>query len=178
MAKASNPAGTKGETWKKVYLASSYEVSDKGQVRKKVGQRILKPTINENGRKYIVIIGDDGKRKNVTVGSLVLRAFVGAPKAKANRAIHGAGGMSCDYITNLRYGTMSEQVAAARAVNPVDYSARHGIDQKTARACEKRLKKGGPGNSLQAISKELGVARSTLTHAIRRLHTASPATAA
>jgi hypothetical protein len=123
-----------------------------------------------SGRKYIVVVGDDGRRTNSSVAALVLLAHVGRPKADATRAIHGAKGVGCDDVTNLRWGTQSEQMQAAREQGRMvgfGKTKKVEVTEAMARTARDAIKSGTA--TLRGWAAEHKVPRTSLTYAINRL---------
>ena len=108
------------EIWKPVVgWEGLYEVSDHGRVRSldravrtKGGQttvregRVLRPAINSNGYKIVVVQAGE-RRSALRVHRLVLAAFVG-PCPEGMQVCHGDGDRTNNSLGNLRYGTASE----------------------------------------------------------------------
>lgn len=76
------------ERWETIPGFEDYEVSDQGRVRskartvtviRKVPAKVLKTQTNDKGSSTTVVLTKDGKRHGVSVGRLVLLAFVGEP---------------------------------------------------------------------------------------------------
>lgn len=160
------------ETWKKAPGFSDYRVSDLGNVAamdyEKKEATPLSPQPDESGRRYIVLVDDTGRRRNVSVGTLVLLAHVGRPRGKASRVIHGKKGLGCDALTNLRWGTRAEQWEANRKYLVNFPGARDTeVTEAMARRIRERIAAGK--TTLRAAARKEGVARTTLTNAIKRL---------
>lgn len=98
----------------------AYEVSNLGRVRslarrvrlvvrggvettRGVPPRILRPGPTKHGHLTVAI----GRRNSRQVHDLVLRAFVGPP-APGQEALHGDGNPANNALSNLRWGTRSE----------------------------------------------------------------------
>lgn len=93
------------EMWRHVPGAPAYEVSDRGRVRsykRKPGPRILAAPVNSEGRPHVCL---DGRSRKVH--QLVMEAFVG-PRPSGQEVLHRDGDKSNNALTNLRYGTRSE----------------------------------------------------------------------
>ena len=130
------------EVWKKIpEWEGLYEVSNKGRVRSlsrevagKYGSkrcirgRILKPYKDGRGRYLMVDLWVANTRKKCLVHRLVLCAFISACP-DGMEVLHGKGGIDNNDISNLKYGTRSENlmdcyrdgtVPSARAVKRSD----------------------------------------------------------
>lgn len=111
------------EEWRPVVgFEGSYEVSDQGRVRslarlvrgrhwsgtefmRRVPPCVLRPGGRKKGaQQFTVAIGKGNSRY---VHSLVLEAFVG-PAPEGHECLHGDGGASNNCLSNLRWGTRSE----------------------------------------------------------------------
>lgn len=97
------------ETWKAVPGASRYEVSDHGRVcsTRRSKPRILTPYRSPKGYLILQIVTDEGTRRGVRVHVLVLEAFVG-PRPAGQQTRHLDGDPGNNHLSNLRWGTMSE----------------------------------------------------------------------
>lgn len=110
------------ETWKSV-MSGRYEVSDLGRVKSLVapgGQKILKPTPHvRSGHGVLILTDQDGGRRGTYVHKVVIEAFVG-PCPEGMEVLHDDGDPSNNALSNLRYGTRSENLLDA---------VRHGTHQ-------------------------------------------------
>lgn len=90
-----------------------YEVSDDGQVRSLCWERvrILKPGLSSN-KYFTVTIGRGNTR---TVHSLVAEAFLG-PRPEGMEVLHIDGSRDNNHVSNLRYGTRSQNIQDAVAL--------------------------------------------------------------
>lgn len=100
------------EIWKPVVnYEGLYEVSSLGNVKSFVRYpegRLLKPGIGSHGYPTVVLYSPSRKRGLThTVHSLVLNAFVG-PKPDNCEACHNDGNRANASLSNLRWGTRSE----------------------------------------------------------------------
>lgn len=97
-----------------------YEASDHGRVRSldrvitqrngntyRLKGKILSPTMSSHGY-YGVGIGKNGQRETRTVHSLVMEAFVGPYPEQGMEIRHLDGNKLNCHLSNLRYGTCSE----------------------------------------------------------------------
>ena len=109
------------EYWKPVVgYEGFYEVSDQGRVRsldridcngKSLKGRTLKPGLSGPRRNYWTInLSVNGQCKSSKIHVLVAAAFIG-PRPKSMHVLHGPKGSLCNQVSNLRYGTRSENEA-------------------------------------------------------------------
>lgn len=88
-----------------------YEVSNFAQVRslrawRGVSRRLMSPYHHNNGYPMVDLYVN-GVRKKCTVHQLVMEAFVG-PRPEDMHIRHGEAGQRCSYLSNLSYGTSSD----------------------------------------------------------------------
>ena len=110
------------EEWRPVYgFEGYYEVSNQGRVRS-VDRVVPHPhsgTCNRKGKMLSLYqtplgyqraeLGRDGIRTHAFVHELVLEAFV-EPRPYGKECLHGPGGPLDNRLSNLRWGTPSENV--------------------------------------------------------------------
>lgn len=106
------------EVWKAIPgHEGRYEVSDLGRVRslprldrrgRRIRGRILAIVVQPSGH-HSVKLCLDGDYENAKVHRLALLAFVGQPPA-GHEGLHGDGDPSNNALTNLRWGTRSENL--------------------------------------------------------------------
>lgn len=88
-----------------------YEVSDMGRVRslsrRRHPGRILKPTKTRDGFYWRVDLSRNGEQRTRLIHQLVLEAFVG-PRPEGMVACHGPARSLDNRLSNLSYGTVSE----------------------------------------------------------------------
>jgi hypothetical protein len=94
----------KDEQWKQCLRFSAYEVSSRGNIRKRNTKRMLQPWIHTKGYPYITL-RKLGKRKDLAVHTLVLRAFVGKRPTSAHQCAHADGNPQNNRVSNLRWAT-------------------------------------------------------------------------
>lgn len=105
-----------GEAWMPVLdYESLYEVSDEGRVAsldrttrdgRRIRGRILSPAASKAGYLHVSFVVD-GHRETRSVHRIVLESFIG-PRPDGMEACHGKGGPSDNRLSNLRWGTHSE----------------------------------------------------------------------
>lgn len=98
----------KQSEWRPIPGWDRYEVSSDGQIRCVDSGRILKPGTTNHGHKYVFLF--PGKTC-LYVHRLVMLAFVGASDLNV---LHGKGGPGDNRLSNLRYGTQSENILEAQ----------------------------------------------------------------
>ena len=100
------------EVWLDVVgYEGAYLVSDRGRVYSELTKRVLRPGLAANGYLTVAL-----KRRTYLVQHLVMRAFVG-PRPCGHYVLHTDGDRRNNALSNLRYGTPTENAADA---------ARHG----------------------------------------------------
>lgn len=103
-----------------------YSVSDKGRVRseartitlsngnsRRLAERILKPVQSpKTGRMNLVLCDGNGRRFSTTVDRILMEAFVG-PRPERLERLHWDDDPTNNALSNLRYGTRSENLRDA-----------------------------------------------------------------
>jgi hypothetical protein len=84
---------------------SLYEVSDQGRVRSLRRDVILQPSYSNTGGYPLVWLPEGGALRYVH--HLVLEAFV-RPRKPGEETLHGDAGPACAALSNIRWGTSSE----------------------------------------------------------------------
>ena len=98
--------------WKPISVASCYEISNTGIVRRKVKGKhnrvgIIKPS--KKGRYHSVSLQTEKGEKTFTVHRLVCEAFHG--ESKGRYALHRDDNRSNNTVDNLYWGTQKENLA-------------------------------------------------------------------
>ena len=115
------------EVWRPVPDWWDYEVSNLGRVRsidrrydcpannrqkrpftKFVKGRMLKVNLDSRGYRTVNMSCMEAGQKRERIGRMVLMAFVGKPPAGKPCALHGPGGRTDDRLSNLSWGSYSE----------------------------------------------------------------------
>ena len=114
------------EVFKPIADAPDYFVSNEGRVKSLKGatERILKQG-NQRGYKFVVLMVD-GKRLCRKVHQLVLAAFQG-PRPDGFVCIHADSDRSNNCLSNLRYGTQSENILQSIYVDKTHHWVRPTI---------------------------------------------------
>jgi hypothetical protein len=95
-------------TWKPVPTHVGYEVNEAGQIRGPRG-RILRPMVMDTGHLYVQTHRPRKPRK-LFVHRAVMFAFVGPPPTTGHEVRHLDGDPSNNALTNLRWGTRTENM--------------------------------------------------------------------
>lgn len=107
------------ERWKDVIgYEGLYQVSDRGRVKRLVGysckiERMLRPHLCLRGGYPQVMLSKNGKRKHKQVHHLVLDTFSGTRPTPSHEARHLDGNPQNPLLTNLKWGTRSENMLDA-----------------------------------------------------------------
>lgn len=96
-----------GEIWKEVFINNEYEVSNKGRVRNKSNNSLLKQRSKDLGYKTVGIKLND-KQKHFFIHKLVAEAFIPNPENKST-IDHIDQNPSNNNVENLRWFTSKEQ---------------------------------------------------------------------
>lgn len=116
-----------GETWKALPgYEDRYEVSDLGRVWSiwnpefpRTGV-LMRPNVDAKGY-HLLTIWRDGRNRKIGVHRLVMWTFVG-PQPRGIEVRHLDGNPANNRLSNLRYGTSSEN-AADKAIHGTDHNA-------------------------------------------------------
>ena len=96
------------EEWKTIPGYSRYEISNLGNVRKK-----LKPCLNRAGYETIGLISDYGNRKDLRVHRLVANLFIEKKDSSKNLVNHIDGIKNNNIVSNLEWCTAKENTRHA-----------------------------------------------------------------
>lgn len=149
-----------------------YEVSDMGRVRSTrglFGPRLLQGT-RRGGRYRRVCLTKDGKQRTPNVHGLVLTAFVG-PRPPSMQGCHYDGDFDNNRLTNLRWGTPSENTRDKLRHNRHD--PRPGERSNFAKLTELQVKEiralhATGGLSRTATAAKYGISKSHVGLIVRR----------
>lgn len=99
------------EEWRPIPEFPGYEVSSHGRVvsRRRREPAVLTPTLNREGGYRVVRLRLDGRQVPVLLHSLVASVFIG-PRPEGMEVLHGDGDKYNNCVSNLRYGTRSENM--------------------------------------------------------------------
>lgn len=104
------------DVWRELPGWSFYEVSPKGQVRRRPGTpkcregRTLKSHVNGNGYPT-VHLRQSGREKQMPVHIAVALTFIGKPPTPSHEVAHGDGNPMNAELSNLRWATHAENEA-------------------------------------------------------------------
>lgn len=117
----SDSGGGGGEVWKK-WKNSPYEVSNKGRVRRIGSNEIRKPRDDDRKHQRMNLTWD-GKREEPPLHQMVMELF-GPPKPKGENIVilHKDNNGTNNSISNLKWGTKSENVQQAHDDGLIDNS--------------------------------------------------------
>jgi HNH endonuclease/NUMOD4 motif len=101
----------KNEAWRKHPDFPNYSVSNMGKVKSLFMDRLLKPAIaTRGGYERLCLADKDGKRRNISVHTLVLEAFVCA-RPKGHQCAHLNGKGNDNRLVNLKWCTPEENAS-------------------------------------------------------------------
>ena len=104
-----------GEEWKTPVGYSNYKVSNMGRVKSEAKRYkqyyLVKSYPNKNnGRLYVSLINDNGKRKNIALARLVAYCFCDGFSEKNNTVNHKDGDVSNNKAENLEWVSQSDNL--------------------------------------------------------------------
>lgn len=102
-----------GEIWTEIVGCPNYYVSNMGRVKKYAKKNdayfLLKPSPNKNnGRMYVGVINNDGKRKNYMLARIVASYFCDGKSEEKNTVNHIDGDVANNKASNLEWLSQSE----------------------------------------------------------------------
>lgn len=156
------------ETWRDIPgYEGSYQVSDMGRVRSlprlvphgasysRLKGRVLKPAPNRHGYQHLVL-RKDGRNHDHEVHVLVASAFLGPRPDGDIQVRHLDGNRSNNTLTNLLYGTRSE--------NQLDLYDYRGYHHKLTKADVVEIReKLSVGRSGRSLAEEYGCSESNIS---------------
>ncbi len=153
------------ETWRPVVgWENLYEVSSWGRVRNSRTGRVLIPSLSARG--YLTVSPcRNNKKTTYTIHRLVMEAFVG-PKPAGFQVLHGTGGPKNNQLSNLRYGTPSEN-ETDKLRDGTSLRGRSWKQQLTAETVVWARSEHAKGRRIKELAKELGIHYQTVRKAIR-----------
>jgi hypothetical protein len=167
--------------WKPVVgFNGLYEVSDQGSVRAKfklaeldilAGGRLLKQQIDKDGYKRLTLY-KDSVRKEYRIHQLVARAFLG-PCPQGMEVCHNDGNPANNCVSNLRYGTKSENTLDAiqhgTRVQDFQNGERHPNSKLEDSGVREIRKLRQAGLTFQSIANQYGVGRRCISDICNRV---------
>jgi hypothetical protein len=108
------------EEWRPVPGFPRYEASSLGRVRKTGSGQQITISRSGNGHWFVRLNQEDGKRKAVAIGWVVLTAFGFVP-ASGEIALHGPAGRDVHSLDNLSFGTYAQNNGTDRLRDGTDF---------------------------------------------------------
>lgn len=167
------------EEWRPVVgYEGHYEVSSLGRVKsvsrvvmrkngnpQTIRERVLTPYVNRRGYTWATLSKGSGTtQRSIKVHALVAAAFLG-PRPEGNHVLHGPNGISDNSVSNLSYGTQSENLGRDRARDGTSSrgAASHFTKLNEASVLEIRARL-AEGVHQHVLAAEFGVTRSCVGH--------------
>ena len=160
--------------WKPIPNFPVYEASTEGQVRslervieqsngsrRRFPSKVLKPALNARGYEIVTLADEHRRHHTRPIHRLVLETFVG-PRGEGQECCHQDGNRRNNHLTNLSWGTPSDNMAD---------KIRHGTAVRGERVGNSVLKEHQilkiyaqthAGASLDDLATEYGVSRPTI----------------
>jgi len=151
------------EAWRQVEGYPSYEVSDRGCVRRclDAGYRVLKPLVATN-RYHQVCVFNAGQGRRMLVHSLVAAAFLGPRPSPEHQVNHLDGDKANNTAENLEYVTRRENRRHASATGLCARGQRNGAASLTDQQVIEIKGLLLAGLPQAALGRRYGVGRSTV----------------
>lgn len=151
--------------WKTICIDGEdtrYEVSNTGDVRNKETRRVLKAVIQTNGYCYVTLC-NKGNRKDCTIHSLVLRAFV--------KDYDSSHSLECNHKDSNKENNNLDNLELVTPKENTIHRIRSG-NQTIAKLNEKKVRMirrlYESGITQKQLSKTFGVHRDTIARVCRR----------
>lgn len=156
------------EEWRPITMFPGYEVSNLGRVRWH-GRRLRKPVRDAKGYPR-VSFWINGKSRQIYIHKLVAEAFLG-PRPEGMVVRHGPDGNGNPAVTNLQYGTPTENEAdkadhGTKIVGEKHYANKLTTDQVLD--IRRRHIPRHPEHGLNAMAKEFSVCVKTVQAIVLR----------
>lgn len=159
--------------WRTVPGFDAYEVSESGQVRRRVTHRRLprgrplKARRNRFGY-FVVTLYRQGERHEVFLHRIVVWAFVGPQPSPAHEVAHGDGNKGNNHYGNLRWATKSENCRQKRehGAIPDIRGERHPGAKLTNEIVLELRRRRQQGAYFREISEEFGIPKLTVYDAV------------
>jgi len=160
------------ENWKLIEGCSNYEVSDRGNIRNILTERILKPMPcgrKPNGTFYLKVglVNDCGKKVQKMVHRLVAEAFIPNPN-NYPQVNHRNGDKTCNEVWNLEWVTCKQNIKHAKEIGLAVYAigAKAGAAKLTDEDVMSIRKRVANGESQYKIAKEYKVTQGAINHIV------------
>ena len=132
------------EEWRVISGYPDYEVSSAGRLRSYRGigcgshkrmaePRLLSPAADAHGYRYTTLTSAVCGRRSAKIHRLVLEAFVGPPP-KGMECRHLDGNQQNNALSNLQWGTSTENAADRRQHGTLSRGSKHGASKLTEAA--------------------------------------------
>ncbi len=151
------------ENWKDIPgYEGSYQASDQGRIRgldrPTAKGRVLKTPTGKRGYKRVNLLLS-GEQKQFCVCQLVARTWIGTPEPN-QEVRHGVGGKLDDSLSNLCYGTKSENLMDRRrdrtSGKPVRNSLGHEFDSASIASEKTGIHRTSIGQTCRGVTKTAG----------------------
>ena len=158
--------------WKIIPEFPEYEVSDRGEVRRKVASRgtrpgkLLRPYDNGNGYLKVQLV-NKGIKKRATVHRLILQTFRGPPPRGKTDCAHLNGLRSDNRLSNLEWKSRAENMLDAKVHGTAAIGERNGHAKLTEQDVMHMRRRRQNGETFQSIANSYSVSRRTASDAIK-----------
>ncbi len=153
------------EHWKPIKGYTRYEISTLGRVRSPRG--LISTRANKDGH-IIVTLHNKGNRKTYYVHALVLEAFV-CPRPDGLQTRHLDGKPSNNHVSNLKWGTQSENYDDRRKHGTDCAGERHGKAALSSIDIVSIRRRYNQGEKQQSIANDFGITQPRVSEIVRRI---------
>lgn len=164
-------ANSADEVWLPVVgYAGLYEASSLGQVRSlyRAGTRgrVLRQHVSKSTGYLYVVLYRDARRSQQNVHTLVAGAFLG-PRPEGRETRHGPGGRLENAITNLGYGTQSQNSGEDRRRDGTLPCGEQNGNAKLTADIVREIRRDAASTTYVSQAREYGVNPSTIAAIVR-----------